>query len=369
MTVHVLHLVTSFDTGGLQTGIVNLVNGSDPSRLRHTVLSMRRKLLSADRLAKGTVDSVDLPEGRVPLAYRAIATKIKAHAPDIVHTRNWGTYPDGVLAARRAGVRVRIHGHHGKDLQTANGEPWRRRLIGGLLGLFVTRFTTLTPSMARELGRDYFVPMRKISIIPNGVDLRRLEAYGADPDYRSPFTVVSVGRLDPVKNLPLLIRAFAGMRTRGPGDRLVIAGEGPERARLEALISDLCLGREVLLAGERRDAPAVIKAADVYVQPSFYEGMSNTIVEAMACGVPVVATDAGGNADVAGRDGTAVLVPSDDLPRLTAELDRLRASVDARRALGLAGQSFALGRYGLDRMIAAYTALYENAAPGAQDGR
>ena len=105
MTVYVAHIVTSFDMGGLHNGIVNIVNASDPSRVRHTVLSMRDKLDLGERLRQGSVRTVGIPEGRVPAAYRLIADELARIGPDVVHTRNWGTYPDGILAARRAGVR------------------------------------------------------------------------------------------------------------------------------------------------------------------------------------------------------------------------------------------------------------------------
>lgn len=368
MTVHVAHLVTSFDMGGLQNGVVNVINGSDPDRVRHTVVSMRDELDLRERLQRGDVVTADIPEGRRPGAYRTIAAALREIGPDVLHTRNWGTYPDGILAARRAGVRHRVHGYHGRDLANAGSEKLRRRLTGKFLAAFTDRFITLTPSMKREYIRDFWVAERRIEVIPNGLDLARLDRFEADPALESEFVVATVGRLAPVKNVPLLVRAFARMAERRDGDVLVIAGDGPERRTIEAVVAEEGVAGVVRMLGARRDAPAVMKAADVYVQPSFYEGMSNTIVEAMACNVAVVATDVGGNGDVAGREGTAVLIPSDDVAALSAALDRLRGDAAGRRRLAAAGRERVLELFGLGRMVEAYTRVYEGVVRGRETG-
>jgi sugar transferase (PEP-CTERM/EpsH1 system associated) len=366
MTLHIVHLLLSFDTGGLQNGVVNLINHSDPLRLRHSVLSLTPALGMRERIQRDDVlvEAVDLGDsgriGRRLGAWRCIARRLRQLAPDVLHSRNRGTQIDGALAGYAARVPVRIHGYHGRDLSNAQGETLRRRSLGRIAGRFHHGVITLTETMKREYRRDYGTPEEKIRVVPNGVDLERLEGFGADDSLRSPFTVCTVGRLDAVKNLPLLIRAFAAMPSREPGDRLVIAGEGPMRAELEALLLELgpaAAGVELL--GERRDAPAVMKAADVYVQPSFYEGMSNTIVEAMALGVPVIATEVGGNADVTGRDGAARLLPSDDLKAMTTALDELRRDREGRRQLSHRGRERVRERFTMARMVEGYTRAYE----------
>lgn len=364
MSIHVAHLVSSFDTGGLQNGVVNIINGSVPERVRHTVISMRGATGLSDRLREGEVINLALDPGRHRRAWRAVADCLGGISPDILHTRNWGTYPDGILAARKAGVSCRIHGFHGRDLANARGESLKRRIIGKFLSYGTDRFITLTESMRGEYSRDYCIPEERITVIPNGVDAGYFAGFEADSALQSPFTVLSVGRLDPVKNLPHLVQAFSGMKHRGPGDRLVICGEGPERARIEETAAQEGVGEALIMTGERDDVAAVMKAADVYVQPSIYEGMSNTIAEAMTCGVPVIATDVGGNGDVAGREGSSLLVPSGDVAALSHALDTWRSDGDARRHCGRLGQERAGGLFGLDRMVASYTEAYESAFNG-----
>ena len=360
--IHVVHVVASFDVGGLQNGIVNLINRSDPSRLRHTVVSLSPAIGMAERLTRGDVTSIGFGEGRRLFAYRALASSLARLRADIVHTRNWAAWPDGVLAARRARVPVRIHGYHGRDLANAAGERPRRRLIGRFLSLITHRFVTLTPTMRREFARDFHVSQSAIEVIPNGVDLDRIDGVEPSERTRSSFTVLTVGRLDAVKNVPLLVRGFARMPGREKSDRLMIVGEGAERSVIESAARAEGVADSVEFLGSRDDVAALMKGADVYVQPSFYEGMSNTIVEAMTCSLPVICTDVGGNADVVGRDGAAILIPSDDAPALAAALGNLRADSEERGRLARVGRDHVVAHYALELMVEAYTELYERTA-------
>lgn len=359
MPLRVCHLVTSFDMGGLQNGIVNLVNHSDPQRVEHHVLAMKDRMSLTKRLTQGASHCVGLGEGRQAAAYKSIAKCLKDIAPDILHTRNWGTYPDGILAARQIGLKRRVHGYHGRDLRNAHGEIWRRRILGKILSWGTDKIITLTPAMKREYMRDFAVPAKRIQVIPNGIDLARMSSFESCDEARSSFTVLTVGRLAPVKDIPLLMRAFAVMPGRETSDRLLIVGDGPERARIEELARELDLGASIQLLGARSDAPAVMKGADVYVQPSIYEGMSNTIVEAMACELAVVATAVGGNPDVAGTEGTAVLVPSGDVEKMAAALGELKADRELRAKIATRGRDRVVECFGLDRMVESYTAMYE----------
>lgn len=367
--IRVAHVVWSFDTGGLQNGIVNLANGSDPDRVRHVVISLTDRLGLADRLVATEVLGLSIREGARVDARGAVAGALRMIDPDIVHTRNWSTLSDGVRGARRAGVRRLIHGFHGRDLGNARREKLRRRIAGRLLLAGVDRIVTLTPSMACEFARDFFLRPGRIDVIPNGADLARFSQGVPLEELRSPFTVLFIGRLDPVKNLGLLLRSFREMPGRKPEHRLVIAGDGPEREKLAGLVRELGLQGSAMILGERRDTPDLLASADVYVQPSLYEGMSNTLVEAMAAARPVVATDAGGNADVMGPELAQWLVPSDDAAALAGRLGRLMADPHLRESSGAAGRRRAESEFALPVMVERYTRLYETTAEGSRRER
>ncbi len=360
MTLHVVHLVASFDTGGLQNGVVNLANNMDSDRVRHTVLSLSSRIGMAERLRQSDALTLGLDGKAHRGAWRIIAEKLRNLDVDILHTRNQATWLDGICAARRAGISHRIHGFHGRDLNQVNGLSLARRVLGRVLATATDRFVTLTPSMREEFASEFFISPDRFEIIANGFDLDRFTPRTCDENVSDAFTVATVGRLVPVKNLALLLRGFAAMKSRKSTDRLSIVGDGEQRHSLEELARTLGIAEAVEFEGMVEDPSPVYASADVYVQPSYYEGMSNTIVEAMASGVAVIATDVGGNADVVGRDGSGVLVSSDDTLALAAALDAYRADPEWRRKVARVGQQRVSERFGLEKMVEAYLATYES---------
>jgi glycosyltransferase involved in cell wall biosynthesis len=208
------------------------------------------------------------------------------------------------------------------------------------------------------------VPARKVSTIPNGVDLTRFGPASQAAARRAlglpgESTVVgTVGRLDPVKDQAALVRAFATLMGAYPEALLVLAGDGPCREELARLVAELGAGGRVRLLGECRDVPQVLAAMDLFVLPSLAEGMSNTILEAMAVGLPVVATRVGGNRELVDEGETGRLVPPGD-PRALA--DAVAGYLDDAHVRGLHGKASrrrASETFALERMYRAHESLY-----------
>jgi glycosyltransferase involved in cell wall biosynthesis len=167
-----------------------------------------------------------------------------------------------------------------------------------------------------------------------------------------------VGRLDPVKDQAGLVRAFAHLRRQHPAAILVIAGDGPCRPELEALIGALALGSDVRLLGERKDVPEVLRAMDVFVLPSLAEGISNTILEAMATGIPVVATRVGGSPELVLDGHCGALVDPGNRDALAAAIAGYLAEPRQREGHGHLARRLAVTRFGLETMRQNYAALY-----------
>jgi sugar transferase (PEP-CTERM/EpsH1 system associated) len=283
-----------------------------------------------------------------------------------VHTRNW-TCIDAIIGARLAGVRVVIHGEHGREAGDPNGRNARRRQVRRLLSPFVTEFVTVSRDLARWLVEDVRVPARKVSTIYNGVDTQRY-ASGDRADARQAlgipvdWTVAgTVGRLDPVKDQACLIRAFA--RAAGEAKRvLVIVGDGPCREELAALVKELAIGDRVRLLGERNDIPLILRALDVFVLSSIGEGISNAILEAMAAGLPVIATRVGGNVELVREALTGRLIEPRRPEALAEALSAYFDDPVLARAHGAAGRERVATDFGLDRMLAEYISLYRKYA-------
>jgi len=224
----------------------------------------------------------------------------------------------------------------------------------------------LADRMARETG----YPRERIRTIRNGLDLdqwaagdrhKTRAALGATSNE---VLVLAVGRLVSVKNHALLLTAFAQARTDGTHCRLLIAGDGPLRPELESQIRSMGIDAEVSMLGERRDVPDLLAASDVFVLSSDSEGMSNTIIEAMAAGRPVVATNVGGNPELVVDGETGLLVDRGNGDAMAAAIAALSSDPARRERLGAAGRERACREFGVARMLQDYERMYLDVAAG-----
>jgi sugar transferase (PEP-CTERM/EpsH1 system associated) len=353
--------------GGLEHVVVRLVEHLAP-RLDQAVVSPSGSGPLAERFPE-TVSVAALGDRRRSGKWNALvmARLFRTLHPDIVHTRNW-TCIDAVIGSRLAGVPVVIHGEHGREAVDPDGRNLTRRRIRRLLAPLVTHFVAVSRDLARWLVEDVGVPARKVRTIRNGVDVGRFcpgDREGARRALGLPVdaaVIGTVGRLDPVKDHAGLIRALA---LGGGGERgvLVIAGDGPCRKDLEALARSLGLEGRVRILGDRDDVPRVLQVLDVFVLSSVGEGMSNAILEAMATGLPVVATRVGGNPELVLDGVTGRLVPPRSPAALADAVGTYLDHPERARAHGAAGRTRTVAEFGLDQMLTAYTDLYRTCLP------
>jgi sugar transferase (PEP-CTERM/EpsH1 system associated) len=369
----IVHVVYRFAVGGLENGLVNLVNRLPREHWRHTIVSLTDvDAAFARRIERPDVEVLALhkaPGHAVPL-YPRLWRLFRERRPAIVHTRNLAAL-EALPVAWLAGVPVRIHGEHGRDAEDPDGTNVRRQRVRRLFRPFVTRYVALAPDLATYLVGPIGVPPDRVDQIFNGVDTTRfLPAAGRVPAPGCPFgpddvVIGTAGRLDPVKDHANLLRAFARALALRPAQaprlRLVIAGDGPERARVEALVREAGLQDSVWLTGERADVPEVLRGLDVFVLSSRGEGVSNTILEAMACGLPVVATRVGANADLVVDGTTGRIVPPSDSAALGDAIVDYAGDPTLAKDHGRAGRQRAEQQFSLDRMVDRYHRLYLDA--------
>jgi glycosyltransferase involved in cell wall biosynthesis len=211
----------------------------------------------------------------------------------------------------------------------------------------------------------------RIIRIPNGIDVSRFRprdpvvflAQGTGP------TLLFVGRLHAQKNLQVLLRAAAELSSLWPNLRVVLVGDGPERGRLEGLTRDLGLEERVRFAGEVPDVLPFLHAADLFVHPSRAEGMPGALLEAMACGLPCVATRIGGTVDIItdGEDG--ILIPPGDDRLLAGAIGRLLGDLVLARRLGRQARTTVEARFAMDGVARRYAVLYEELVAGRRNRR
>jgi sugar transferase (PEP-CTERM/EpsH1 system associated) len=363
-----VQVVPSLRVGGLEKVVLRLVESlGEP--FEHIVVTPSGDGPLGRQFPRG-VRVIPMAEQHPSDKWNAIrmARLFRTLRPDIVHSRNF-TCIDAVIGARLAGVPVVVHGEHGRDASDPEGKNRVRRGLRRLYSPLVTEFVTVSRDLARWLVEDVRVPARKVTHICNGVDTDRFRPADASvADAREaarralgvapgPTLVGTVGRLDPVKDHVGLIRAFADGLS-GKHAVLAIVGDGPTRGQLESLVRELSLGDRVRLVGEHEDVPLLLRGLDVFVLPSIGEGISNAILEAMASGLPVVATRVGGNPELVDDGVTGRLIPARSTDAL---VEAIRAYVDdparARRH-GAAARERALREFSLDGMLARYTDLY-----------
>ncbi len=371
----IVHVVYRFAVGGLENGIVNLVNRMPAQSWRHAIVSLTDASEAfCQRLARDDVPIVSLhkPPGHAVRLYPQLFDLFRARRPAVVHTRNLAAL-EAAVPAWAARVPVRIHGEHGRDMRDVDGTNRRDRLIRRIYQPFVHRYVALSHDLEHYLIDGVGVPRDRVRHIYNGVDTERFRptslgrVRGEDmPDFGADaFVVGTVGRMERVKDQANLVQAFL-LAIRDPSEqasrlRLVLVGDGPMRGELQAMVKAAGAGDRVWFAGERSDVPAMMRGLDCFVLPSLAEGISNTLLEAMASGLPVVATRVGANADLMEEGATGFAVPRADPAALAAEILRYAADPARARRHGAAGRARAEQRFSIERMVADYEDLYARA--------
>jgi sugar transferase (PEP-CTERM/EpsH1 system associated) len=369
LVAHVLH---RFDTGGLENGVVNLINRMPADRYRHAVIALTEITEFSRRIERRDVQLIALnkPPGQGLWMFPRMRGLLRELRPAIVHTRNLGALEMAAPAAW-AGVPVRIHGEHGWDINDPEGRSRRFRLTRRVYRPFVHQYIALSRELERYLVEHIGVAPQRVAQLYNGVDAQRFSPRSGErgPIDGSPFDapglwlIGTVGRLSPIKDQVLLARAFVRAVEMAPEARarlrLVIAGEGPLRAAIEQVLEQGGVRHLAWLAGDRKDVPAIMRGLDAFVLPSLAEGISNTILEAMASALPVVATRVGGNVELLTDGVTGRLVPPRDADTMAqALLADLHEPTQARER-GRRARQEVERRFTLDGMVSAYADLYD----------
>ena len=372
----IVHVVYRFDVGGLENGVVNLINRLPVESYRHAVVSLTEITDFRRRVLRGDVTFVALNKGPghlyrfFPRLYRLF----RELAPAIVHTRNLAAL-EASVPAWMAGVPVRVHGEHGRDMGDLDGTNRKYQRVRRLYRPFVSQYVALSKDLEKYLSARLAVDPQSIDQIYNGVDTerfapasgRRIGITGCPFSPDECWLVGTVGRLHEVKDQVTLAEAFVRAVRRSPAMakmRLVVVGDGPLMARVERVLVAADMRDLAWLPGERNDVPEILRGLDCFVLPSLAEGISNTILEAMACGIPVVATRVGGNPELVEDGMTGKLVPQANAEAMaTALLNYFEDPVLARRH-GNAGRHAVLQLFSLDRMVADYHSLYATLIAG-----
>lgn len=375
--IRVMHVVHSFGVGGLENVIVQLINRLPSARFEHVVVALTTIDEFHQRVVRPDVRFIALhkPPGHAVPLYPRLYRLLRELNPDVLHTCNLAAL-EVVPLAWLARVPLRVHAEHGWDAHDPQGRNPRYQRLRRLYRPFVSHYVAVSRDLYDYLGRAVGVPGRRRSLIANGVNTDTFAPARGAPRAVSgcPFEpgrhwlVGTVGRLQTVKNQPLLARAFvralqsqAAMRDTA---RLVIVGEGPLRAEVERVLAAAGMADLAWLPGARDDVAEVLRSLDLFVLPSQAEGTSCTLQEAMASGLPVVATAVGGTPDLVQENVTGHLVPPDDEQAMADAMVRAFGTPDNSARQGEAGREHAIRRFAISAMVQQYQQLFDRADAG-----
>ncbi|MYM35018.1 TIGR03088 family PEP-CTERM/XrtA system glycosyltransferase [Duganella sp. FT94W] len=369
----IVHLIHRLDVGGLENGLVNLINHLPPDRYRHAIVCLEGSSDFRLRIQRPGIEiiSINKHEGKDWGHYLRLFHTLKRLRPQLIHTRNLAGMEAQLLAAA-AGVRLRVHGEHGRDIHDLHGTKRRYRLLRRLLKPLIGHFIAVSRDLENWLVDTIGALPQRVTHICNGVDSLQFHPRLGPPDAIGPqgfiaersFVIGSVGRMAAVKDHMTLVHAFLMLLAHGGGPsperlRLVIIGDGPCRRACLDVLGAAGAASLAWLPGARDDIAPLMRGMTVFVQPSLAEGASNTVLEAMASGLPVIATDVGGNPELVQPGWTGTLVPPRDPGQLA---DAIR---DYDRIPGLAAQHGIRARrrvlqeFSLAAMANAYLAVYD----------
>jgi sugar transferase (PEP-CTERM/EpsH1 system associated) len=373
----VVHVVDALDAAQVEHGLLNLIRHLPPERYRHAIVCLHDRGDHQDDMAAHGVEIVNLRkrDGHDPLHYVRMFGVLRALRPDVIHTRDGTGLPAQVVAAL-AGVKLSVHAEHGRAPDGGPGArgPHRgytgcmlRRLLCPLIDHFIAVSSDLEEWLVEAVGAE---PAR-VSQIANGVDSVQFHprlgpAAAVGPPgfmHDGVFVVGSVGRMDDAGNHATLVEAFLRLiASPHPAHhklRLLLVGDGPARAECQALLHRAGAAARAWLPGARVDVPQLLRAMDLFVLPSLAEDRSNTILQAMATGLPVVASAVGGNTELVHPGFTGILVPPMSTELLASAIaDYCRIPEMATRH-GARARSQVIARHSMPAMARDYLAVYD----------
>lgn len=365
MKINILHIMQSLEPGGLENGVINLVNSMDCNKFQVHIYCVKELGAFISRINNPQTKVIAGKfSGNLWAVCRDIRKVCLKLNIDVVHTHGWGTFLVGVIGAKLARVKKVINGEHG----VLYDETFKRRIIQRILFNWVDLNLTVCNDLKNEIVKRFNVSPSCFFSIINGVDtkqffkdeligLKKREELNIDSDE---FVVGTVGRLDPVKNYQTLISAFAKLKKDTNNIRLLIVGEGKDRKNLEQVSEKLKIRNRVIMLGMRDDISELLNAMDIFVLPSKSEGLSNTILEAMACGIPVFASDVGGNPEIVNHGYTGILFPFGDDVTLCNNLLNFYQNKALKKSFADNAVSVVHQELSLEKMIKNYENMYLN---------
>jgi len=370
--MHVCHVIYRFDVGGMENGIVNLINEMPADKARHTIISLTYKTDFAKRLKRNDVDVYEINKrpGNDLNAFFQLYKLLRKIKPDIVHSRNHPT-TEIPFIAKLAGVRAVVHGEHGRDVHDIDGSNKKYRLLKRLVNPFVDHYICVSKDLSGWLENDIGIHGDKITQIYNGVDSIKFSPPEDKTEIRKKLGIKesscifgTVGRLEKIKGHIFLVEGFnkhlGKLSDHNTSCQLIIIGKGGEKDACQEIIESSGIQDVVSLPGAMDNVNEWLRCIDVFVLPSLGEGISNTILESMSTGLPVIATYVGGNPELVNDGETGVLVEPQNAESLASAMLKYAENTSLRAQHGTAARQEVDKKYSMEAMVKQYLHVYQS---------
>jgi glycosyltransferase involved in cell wall biosynthesis len=368
LKLRVLHLITRLPVGGAERLLVDVARGLDPQRFTSVVCCIQERGELAAELEACGIAVHCLERMRTKrFDWRAIGdlgSLMREQRIDVVHSHLYHANLYGRLAARRARVPAvaTVHNTYAK-------RKLHRELLNRWLAHISARVIAVSENVRSDLIRYDGIPAQKITVIHNGIDVGRVQTPLTRGEARERLGLAAdtivlgcVARLEEQKGHRFLLEALAQLNEPARGAarfRVVLVGDGRLRAQLEERAAGLGVAAWTMFLGTRHDVPDILKALDICVMPSLWEGLSVAMLEAMAAGLPLVISDVSGVSQVVGDNEYGLKVPAGDAAELARAIARLADAPERRAALGAAARRRVRAKFSAQAMLAELARLYE----------
>lgn len=370
--IKIMHILGNFGPGGAEMGVVRLINAMQGQKTHHSVCSIGSNVALKGLLPEGTYCHSLNIHGANYSAAMSLSRLLRKTKTDIAHVNNLAPWFDVALASKLAGCKC-IETFHGVEEKLTKLPVWRRGLLRISCALS-SRVTAVSESSKDLLVKLSGIKRHKIKVLPNGVDTD-LFSPAASPDEKRKmrirdnlpedgFLIGCVSALRPVKDHGGLIKAFALFMSsnhstaKQKNANLVLVGDGPLASELQLYSRQLGIGDKVIFMGRRNDVQLILRTIDVFVLNSKTEGMSYAVLEAMASGLPVIATDVGGNVELINHDSEGYLVSQGDVESLAGYMAKLASDQSLLSRMGKNARQKVIKNYSLNKMVSSYRDLY-----------
>ena len=361
---NILHVTFDMPIAGTEQVIYNLIAHSDPNRYHHSLCCIEAPVGAIGEKLKAlgyVLYSFQRRPGFDRQLIRDIRKVLKEAQIDIVHCHQYSPYVYGLFASLGLGKKV-IFTEHGRLYPDTSS--WKRRRINPLMQYVTDQITCISKATIEALVQVENFSRKKVALLYNGVTPVESDVQ-ANIDIRERFGIPldaivfgTVSRLDPIKNQAMMLNAFKQVHKRQPNSYLVFVGDGSERPKLESQAQDLGVRTHTIFAGFQVAPQAYFNAIDIFLLSSFSEGTSMTLLEAMSCGLPSVATRVGGNSEVLEDGLTGMLTPNDDADAFASAMQAFVESLELRQKIGRQAAETFKERFDVRVMVEQYHALY-----------